>query len=339
MPWGSWEVLGAHAQGVQAVSGAAGSLDVLVQGATGGLCQLSYRNGAWSGYTTFSTPAFVQSTPAVLAHSNGRIDVIQARLFPADDQVNDSGLYYTWYQDYWRPWQNLGTGPSSGMALVAPASGQLGVLGSGFGSAAGALELGVKTRDGDGWHPWKQISDVFGDCAAISSPSGRIDVVFNNGGALFHLWSENGVWHPKEPLNLTDVNDFDVVSARSGTLDVIARTKAGNPFRVHFDGAWSQPENLGGVFSVITSTLAVVSSEPGRLDVFVTKDSQLLQNSHTGTWTGWQPVPVAANVALVETAVASWGPGRIDVFAHTMSTTSAPGHAPTHLLQHLTFQA
>lgn len=162
------------------------------------------------------------------------------------------------------------------------------------------------------------------------------------GGALWHRFWENGVWHDWENLGGSldsapaagvdpgGANDIDVFYRSSGEIKYVLLNVGFGTTRIldRRSLGWAPGDvvypGCGGFFGFCGSvgfiSAPAVSTWSGRLDVFaLASDSHHLLHRwydfyHNGGWSDWELLSVA-NFAGDPAAV-SWGPGRIDLFLH-----------------------
>jgi hypothetical protein len=166
----------------------------------------------------------------------------------------------------------------------------------------------------------------------LANPTPTMDIFgIGTDGNMYHKFVDtNRAWHPAggdwESLGGCFVSAPAVVSWSKSRLDVfgVGRNGSDNVFQMlhrYRDGeegaAWGPADHWEPLDGRFDSAPAVVSWEPGRLDIFGlgTDDrvyQKTLDQSHGGWTAGWTLLgTVAFNSAP---AAVSWGPGRLDVF-------------------------
>jgi hypothetical protein len=166
------------------------------------------------------------------------------------------------------------------------------------------------------------------------------------GGALWHRWWENGVWHDWENLGGSldsapaagvdpgGVNGIEVFYRSSGEIRYVLLNVSLNTTRILERGSLgTAPGDVvypgcGGTFgfcgNVPFTSAPAVSTWPGHLDVFaLASDSHHLLHRwydfyHNGGWSDWELLSVADFAG--DPAAVSWGPNRIDVLVHGSDT-------------------
>jgi hypothetical protein len=250
-----------------------------------------------------------------------------------------------WDGSYWQPsvtgWDDLGAGFGY-PAVVSWGPNRLDVFAVGKQDG----QMYHKAWTGSQWYPsqtgWQALGGVFtpvGD--PIPSPAvaswgpDRLDVfaVGAQDGQMYHKAWTGSQWYPSktgwQPLGGDFKYVFDMVSWPTVTswgpdrLDIFVHSMAdGQIYHKAWMGTHWHPSTtgwqpLGGAFGNTTSSPAVTSWAPNRLDIFMETDDAIYQKTWNGSqWkpstSGWQAL---GGDGLGHVAVTSWAANRLDVFA------------------------
>ncbi|MET0601521.1 MAG: hypothetical protein ABW167_05980 [Baekduia sp.] len=147
------------------------------------------------------------------------------------------------------------------------------------------------------------------DCGADT----YFDTRTEPGEWLTQHWNTGGAENPYlgESIIGPQSADVDLASSAPGRLDMVAPAPDNTlRYRSRSNGVWSPWANLGGI---LTSPPVVVSSDPGRLDVFARSDDASVVTISYVAGTGWSGWSSLGGIISSKVDAVSWGPGRIDV--------------------------
>jgi hypothetical protein len=255
--------------------------------------QTALGTSTWSQWTSLGGGLRDGSNPAVIANSNGRLEVFVVG--------NDNSLWHKWQttagSSTWTGWVSLGGSSIANNPTITR-------------NTDGRLEVFVVGGDTGLWHKWQTAAGsstwtnwiplsgtgVQGDAAITRNTDGRLEVfVVGNDDSLWHKWQStqgSSTWSQWQSLG------GDVASGSSpatginndGTLEVLvvstdnqlyhkSQTSAGS-------NSWSGYETLGGAVKSESNPAAVRNSD-GRLEVFVVgTDDGLYHKWQTSAGTG-----------------------------------------------------
>ena len=168
--------------GVSAVAGPNGWLDLLTRAGDGSVIVNSRIGAEWSGWGSIG--GIATADPDATSWGGDRLDVVVRGVDGTIwHRVRDSG---TWY-----PWESLGGIGVGSPAIVASEVGRVDVFVRGLNG-----ELWTKWYAGGQWHGWVSLGGgLTSSPDAVSYGPGELDVYVRGGDlALWQLWSSGGSW-------------------------------------------------------------------------------------------------------------------------------------------------
>lgn len=266
--------------------------------------------GSWSPWESLG--GGFTTGPAAASPGPGRLDLF--------GRGEDLALWHARFaHGRWSDWVSLGGGLTSRPAAASRTRGSLTVFAKGTDNA-----LWRRSHFRGPWSRWESLGgELISGPAACSSRSGRLDVfALNRDHSLMQRtfwngwrdWEFPGRFHAGLPI-------WDPAAASWGPerIDVCIRDDINQLIHKWYDHGWGGVTGTGqgGTWSVggllATSSPALASWGPGRLDLFVRGDDNALwHNCISDAESPWVSL---GGILTAAPAAVSWGEGRIDVFA------------------------
>jgi len=238
--------------------------------------------------------SFRPSNPAVVAHGDGRLDLVV--------RGSDRVLWHKRYEREWRDWSRTeGDLELEGnLAVTLRSPDRMDV----FALRITDLQVMQRHYDGTNWSTWEAVGATSSRSpAAASWAADRLDLVLGRHAPdLFkplHRWWDGAVWQD-EPLDNALFSNPVAVSWGVNRLDVL-QNFAGHLWQKAWDGVWHPWVDLDAALPAgtpkLTATPAVYSHAPGMLDVFALRSGSSVEESvlrrrfAAGVWSDWEVLP------------------------------------------------
>lgn len=257
-------------------------------------------NGRWQSWRSLGAlpgagGSARPSNPALVAHGDGRLDLIV--------RGSDRVLWHKRYDAGWHDWSRV-TGDleiEGNPAITLRGPGQISVV------ALRISDLHAMERryNGTTWTAWEETGATSSRSPAVASwAADRLDLILGRHAPdLFkplHRWWDGVTWQ-EEPLDNVLFSDPAVVSWGLNRLDVL-QNFAGHLWQKSWDGlAWQPWVDLDAALPLgtpkLTATPSVYSRASGTLDVFALRSGSSVEESvwrrrfAAGAWSEWEVLP------------------------------------------------
>jgi F5/8 type C domain len=330
--WSAWNGLGGATPSTPTVtSNTDGRLEVFAVGSQNALYhkwQTSSGSGSiWSGWSTLGGAAVSDANPAIIANSDGRLEVF---LVGAQDE-----LYHKWQtspgSSIWSQWFSLEGGIKAGTnpAVTMNSDGRLEVFVIG---ADNKLYHKWQTSPGSSiWSQWISLDGTVKagtDPEVLSNANGRlVAFVVGADNELYHKWQSapgSSTWTQWSSLggSLRDNTNPVVGINNDGRLEAFVINDANQLYHKSqispgSSNIWTQWMALGGSVAADSGPEVGINSD-GRLEVFVVDSENTLfskkqTSAGSSSWSQWNPLG-GTIIAGSSPTVAINSDGRLDVY-------------------------
>lgn len=234
------------------------------------------------------------------------------------------GLQQSIWPDAPGTWIDLGGQLRSGPAAVWSSPHRLWIFAQGVDGTLHRRRWSL----GTGWRPWHASQLQISAAPAVTTRSGRVDIVVRTdvGSVAQRSWRPNRGWTKWDDLGGLVTAPPAVTWSSRDRLDVLARGATGQLHVISkIDRTWTAWSNLGGA---LTAGPAASSLAPEQITVVVRgTDGAAHQRTRTGSWAGWTGI---GGSHVSGPATAAIRKRRLDVLtrdvsAGTLANTYRPG--------------